>query len=277
MWWALASKTRQSYDTTLRSYTENCRFHGVPPFPATAHSLADWVGGLGQRHLKTRTIKAYITGIRSAQLDMGATRTKLEIFHHLALERIVTGIKKLQGEAGRKERCPITRPILLRLLARLDKSSLEGATLHAAYSLAFATFLRRGKFIWSKSEWDNGDFQQWHASRGSILLEEDKLQFSLPASKSDPFRQGVTITVAKAADEGCAIASIKNLFARFPMPHSSPLFNSSGGNAFTRQYVTRVLRSLLQELGYTGHYAGHSFRRGAATWARERGLTDAEI
>lgn len=154
---------------------------------------------------------------------MGATRAELENFHHPAFERIVRGIRKLQGEAGRKERCPITRPILLRLLARLNKNSFEGATLHAAYSLAFAAFLRIREFTWSKAEWDNGDFQQWHITYGSIFLEEDKLQLFLPASKSDPFRRDVTITVAKAFDEGCAIASIRNLITKFPMSHSSPL------------------------------------------------------
>lgn len=158
MWWALSSKTRQSYDTALRIYTEDCHFHGVAPFPATGNSLAEWVSGLGQHHLKVRTIKSYITGVRSAQLDMGATRAELEIVHHPALERIGIGMKKLQGDAGRKEGCPIIRPILLRLLSRLDKTSLEGATLHAAYSLAFAAFLRIGEFTWSKSERDNGDF-----------------------------------------------------------------------------------------------------------------------
>lgn len=86
MWWALSSKTRQSYDTALRSYTEDCRFRDFAPFPATADSLVEWVGALGQRHLKVRTIKSYITGVRSAQLDMGATRAELEIFHHPALE-----------------------------------------------------------------------------------------------------------------------------------------------------------------------------------------------
>lgn len=122
---ALSSKTRQSYDTVLRSYTEDCRFHGVAPFGNMAlHRfqqrpipLPSGFGGLGQRRLKTRTIKSYNTGVRSAQLDMGATRAELEIFHHPALERIVMGMKKLHGEAGRKERCPITRLILLRLLA----------------------------------------------------------------------------------------------------------------------------------------------------------------
>ncbi len=80
----------------------------VSPFLATAYSLADWVRRLSQRYLKTQTIKAYITGVFSTQLDIGARRAELENFHHPALQQIVTGIIKLQGEAGKRERCPIT-------------------------------------------------------------------------------------------------------------------------------------------------------------------------
>ncbi len=108
-------------------------------------------------------------------------------------------------------------------------------------------------------------------------MKEDKLQLSLPASKSDLFQRGITITVANAFDEECAVASTGNLFATFPIPHSSLLFSTTSGNAFICQYVTRVLRSAIQDLGYTGHYAGHLFRRGATTWAQEVGLTDVEV
>ncbi len=70
---------------------------------------------------------------------------------------------------------------------------------------------------------------------------------------------------------------MENLFAKFPMPYSSSLFSTTGGNAFTRQYVTWVLQSGIQDLGYTGHYARHLFRGEAATCSQEVGLTDAEI
>ncbi len=83
---------------------------------------------------------------------MGDIQAELEIFHHLALERIVTRIKKLQDEAEKKKRCPITKPIPLHLFAQLNKSSLKDIKLHATYSLAFAAFLRIREFIWSKSE-----------------------------------------------------------------------------------------------------------------------------
>ena len=41
--------------------------------------------------------------------------------------------------------------------------------------------------------------------------------------------------------------------------------------------VTETLRNSLKGLGLSGHYSGHSFRRGAATSAREAGLSDDEI
>ena len=54
-------------------------------------------------------------------------------------------------------------------------------------------------------------------------MEEDKLQLSLPTFKLDLFWRGIAITVAKAFDKRCEIASMKNLFAQFPMLHSNSL------------------------------------------------------
>lgn len=149
IWWGVAIHTRQSYQTALNSYTNECAFRRTPPFPATVQSLASWVASLGHRRLQVKSIKSYITGVRSAQLDIGATRAELEVFHHPSLERLVNGIKRLQGEAGRRERRPITRPILLQMLALLNQDTLHGATFHAAFSLAFAAFLRIGEFTHS--------------------------------------------------------------------------------------------------------------------------------
>ena len=107
------------------------------------------------------------------------------------------------------------------------------------------------------------------------MLLNEKLELSLPSSKTDPFRQGVLITVAASLDSGCPVASMRRLLNRFPAANNTPLFNA--GSGFSRQLVTNMLRNTLHSLGYKGNYAGHSFRRGAATWAKEMGLTDEEI
>lgn len=228
---------------------------------------------LGNRNVAHKTIKAYITGVRSYHVDLGYT--DLDVFHHPMLERILAGIRRLRGEPDRRERKPITRDLLLQIIKTLDTSTQRGATLHAAFCLAFAAFLRIGEFTYSDQDRQQLDFGRWHATRSSIVLEQDKLQLSLPASKTDPFRQGVTLTIAAAGDEACPVASLRYLLERFPSLPSAPLFETALG--FNRQLVIEALRSTLLNLGHTGNYSGHSFRRGAATSARRAGLTEQEI
>lgn len=247
---------------------------GKPLFPATFRTLSTWVADMGEKRILPRSIKLYLTRVRSFQVDIGATKNELEVFHHPTLERIIQVIRPLRGEPNVKERLPITRPILLKMLGLLDTTTRIGATLHAAFCLAFAGFLRIGEFTWSKI-YQQGDFRQWHMTRGSITFESDRICAQLPASKTDPFRQGVKLTIASTGDEACTLKLLQRLYARFPTSLHAPLFDTERG--FTRQFVTKTLREKLSELGYKGNYSGHSFRRGAATWASRNGLSEDDI
>lgn len=274
IWWGLADRTRKSYRTATRSYTMSCAISGKSPFPATLENLLVWVSEMGERRILPKSIKLYISGIRSFQVDMGTTGKELEVFHHPTLERVIQGIRRLRGEPDVKERLPITRPILLAMLATFDTKTQTGATFHAAFSLAFAGFLRIGEFTWSSADRQE-DFGQWHMTRNSITIENKKLYVQLPASKTDPFRQGVRLSIAAAKDDGCVLRSLHRLYTSFPTALQAPLFDTNKG--FTRQYVTQTLRSTLAQLGHKGNYSGHSFRRGAATWASQNGLNEDEI
>lgn len=115
-----------------------------------------------------------------------------------------------------------------------------------------------------------------HLTKKSVNLQADQLTISLPASKIDPFRHGITPTVAATSDEACAVKFLKHLFRQFPNSPNAPLFNQSKG-ALTRDFVIINLRSILINLGLEGNYSGHSFGRGAATSAKEAGLIDSDI
>ena len=110
-----------------------------------------------------------------------------------------------------------------------------------------------------------------------MRLYEDHLELTLPASKTVPFRQGITLTVAATNDEACAVCALKHLFQQWPADPASPLFESEAHSPSTRDVVTSSLRQTLKSDGIQGHYSGHSFRRGAATSAKLAGLTDDEI
>jgi hypothetical protein len=248
------------------------------------------VAYLGNRgRTKSSTMKSYLTGLRSYCVDMGMGGDDLQVFHHPRVQRVIRGIKIFHGarEGDRRERLPITRDHLLRILTRLDSNTQEGATYHAAFCTAFAGFLRVGEFTWTSAEWLLGaaDFSTWHVTRRSVQFlddEDSRLHLTLPASKTDPFRTGITITIAAASAAACPLKSLRRLFEQHPLPNHSPLFTLSQDltapeSALTRTKVISRLRDILLELGIPGNYAGHSFRRGAATWARSIGIPDADL
>ena len=73
---------------------------------------------------KASTIKLYLTGLRSYRVDLGLE--PLTAFKHPRLQRLVWGIKSFHASREAiplRERLPITRDILLRLLASLDQRS----------------------------------------------------------------------------------------------------------------------------------------------------------
>lgn len=229
---------------------------GKSLFPATLETLSVWVSGMGEKQILPKSIKLYLAGIKSFQVDMGATRSKLEVFHYPTLEQIICGICQLRGEPDTKKRLLITRFVLLAMLTTFDTRTQRGATFHAAFCLAFAGFLRMGEFTWCGADRQD-KFRLWHLTRASITFKADRLHVQLPASKTDPFQQGVKIIIAATGDKACTLKSLHRLFQKFPAPLHAPLFDTDKG--FTRQYVTTVLRDTLQGLGYAGNYSGHFF------------------
>ena len=196
------------------------------------------------------------------------------IFHSPRLQRVIAGVRRDHGEAGTQERLPITKDLLLRMLGQLDQKSREGANFYAAFCLAFAGFLRVGELTYTSKERDAADFSKWFLTRCSIRLFDDRLEVLLPKSKTDQFRKGFTLHIAASGDDACPVKALRRLF-RWKASPDSPLFEIAGG--FSRDLVLSEVRQIMTSLGVKGHYSGHSFRRGAATSAREAGLSDSEI
>ena len=84
----------------------------------------------------------------------------LTVFHAPELERMIAGIRRLNGEAGTRERRSITKDLLLQMLPHLDQKSKEGATFYAVFCLAFAAFLRVGEFTYTSNDHGSSDFSK---------------------------------------------------------------------------------------------------------------------
>ena len=84
-----SSTVSRTNPTPIKSYTTNCALNDVkPPFAATFNSLAEWVASLSVKRFKAKSIKAYLTGVRSAHIDMGFDDS--DVFRSARLKRSVT-------------------------------------------------------------------------------------------------------------------------------------------------------------------------------------------
>ncbi|KAF7296793.1 Integrase/recombinase xerD like protein [Mycena indigotica] len=228
--------------------------------PATQTAVMSWVASLAGR-IQPKSIKAYLSAVRSLHVDADLPFTACE---SPVVQRLIRGIKRFHGEKDRKPVLPITRSILTRILAQLRPGAVPGhSTLYAAFCLGYAGFLRSGEITSG-----NGKDASLNLTRNNVQFlpnfeHAEYIQLTLPSSKTDPFRKGVTLTIAAVPGEPtCPVTALKRL---------------DGKPLHYKTFVTG-LREALSAAGINpSGYAGHSLRRGAATEAAAAGCNDYEI
>lgn len=238
----------------------------------------EWVCSLGGQ-VQPKTIKAYLSHVRSLHIDNDLDFSPTE---SPMVQRVIRGIKRYHGEKDRKPKLPITLPILLTLLHHIkEANSLDYQMLTAACCLAFAAFLRCGEFTVANTKKWNPSI---NLSRSAVIFlpnfdNATHLQLILPASKTDPFRKGVTVLVAAAPNRAsCPLTAIKTMFNTHPAPPDAPLFLTHTGKPLSRTLLIESIRTALRAGGFEERlYAGQSFRRGGASSAGAAGFSDYEI
>ncbi len=229
------------------------------------------------------TIRSYVSAIRSYHVDIAAS---IEAFDHPHIKRILSGIQSIHTKQ-KAERSPLTRDLLAKIVPSPAEwpqpSALEGTTIvkwlniNAAFTTAFAGFLRLGEITYTAAEARQAAFALTKATRGDITFGPDHMVLRLKRSKTDKQHQGVQIPIAATGDQLCPVAHMKRLLHYDPQPRHKPLFNQEQ-SAFTRLSLVRVLNSRLTAVGIDPtKYNGHSFRKGAAQWAVDHGCTEAEL
>jgi len=226
-------------------------------------------------------MKLYLAGIKSYHLDLGIDHTA---FSDLRLERTIHGIKRDHHEPERRIRTPLIRPHLLLILQHPSTINYNDIVTRAAFTLAFAGFLRVGEFTYTETDRQPEHlFPKWFLTKNSIGVPArgEYMEVTLPSSKTDPFRKGIKLTMAASHDNACPVRAMQAFFAcDRHRPQHAPLFcvGHTQQQAFSRQYVVNRLQGLAFTAGLNqGTWNGHSFRRGAATWAAEVGIPEAQI
>ena len=103
------------------------------------------------------------------------------------------------------------------------------------------------------------------------------IQFHLKVSKCDQFGAGSNIVVGRVDSPLCPVTAILK-YIEIWGDRPGPFFIDSSHTAITKQKFTKRIRDILNSLGLQhDHYAGHSFRIGAATTAAVAGVEDSTI
>ena len=103
------------------------------------------------------------------------------------------------------------------------------------------------------------------------------IQVTIKQSKTDPFRQGVHLCLGKT---GKAICPVSAIFPYLAIRGAAlgPPFLYADESFLTRQRFASSVSTTLQQAGIDDkRYTTHSFRIGAATSAKEAGISDVHI
>jgi hypothetical protein len=222
--------------------------------------------------VKPATAKSYIGALRSIQQEQGHD---IAVFSDSRLDLLIRGGKRCFGEGEKRLRLPLTNDILVRII-REAKDDFNDINVKTAICVAFAAFLRSGEFTWDS--WDNSSSSFALARRHVQFTPNGSVSLLLPASKTDPFRNGVTIHLAPSPSSPlCPVRALQQLFQLFPSTPDHPLFSRLLG-PFDRQYFISKIKEMLLSAGIpTNGFSGHSIRKGAAVSARRNGISVSDI
>ena len=199
----------------------------------------------------------------------------LTVFHSAQLKRVVDDTRRLRDEDEIRERCLITKNVLLRLLKCFYKIIKHNITIQIIFCLVFIIFLRISEFTYESKDLRDENFDNWFLTRRHVRLYEDHLELTLLAFKTNPFRQDVTLFILDTNDETCVVRALRYLFNKWSTSLFSSLFAID--ESFIRRTIIYNLRLTLRFSDLSDHYSNHFFRRGTVITARLTDLSEDEI
>ena len=163
------------------------------PFPLTEDVLTHFIAFLYKEGLKVGTVKSHLAATRYAQIALGLGNPHMEDMARL--EYVVRGVKRL-ASAPTRTRLPITLTLLAQLRCSwlTSQSGRDALMLWAAATMCFFGFLRAGEVVVSS---DSAFDPSIHLTVKDISVDSHSspsyIAVNIKASKTDPFRRGVTI------------------------------------------------------------------------------------
>ena len=244
---------------------------GYPPVPVSQTTLGRYAAFLARR-LSPNSIKKYLNIIRILHLELGFPDPLKE---NWLLNTVLKGVSRLKGLQVRRK-LPISPAILLGIRLRLDFTSLHDSVFWAICLVAFFAFFRKSNLLPpSAHKFD----PKKHLCRGDLSLFTGGVLISIRWSKTIQFAERL-LQVPLPLLPRHPLCPVKAIVRAFSLTRGAPLMGpafvlptAKGWTSYPPARFIRTLRSHIHGMGLKEmDYSGHSFRRGAASWALQQGL-----
>jgi hypothetical protein len=197
------------------------------------------------------------------------------------------GIARVRGAGPTKRKQPITPELLAKIRSLMLLTNINDLSTLACMLTMFHGFLRKANATWNKpraglTEAEQKAYNQFVITRDDLRKENGRYHLTLRGTKTIQFGQRqLTIVLPCIPGSDVCPTAILDLYLRHTegRPGNEPLFgvlNDAG--AWVPLEYTRLMRNLkyaMHKLGLdASQYAGHSFRRGGATYAFLAGVPE---
>ena len=238
---------------------------GESPVPASSKLLCRYVTFLA-RKLCYSSIKQYINIIRIIHAEWGYPNPCLDDYE---LKMTLRGIKRHLGD-DISRKAPITPKLLLEILSKLNVLTVKGASIWAACLLMFFGCLRRSNVLATTKNFDPTK----HLRRRDFCFTDNGLNIKIRWTKTIQYK-GRVLEIPYPWDRGNPLCPTQATFNAVCLSPGAPVdgpalvmdTTPSPAPLTPDIFVKEIRRALHQPGRDVTAYAGHSFRRGGATWA----------
>ena len=243
---------------------------GYSPVPVQPDHLLQYAAFLA-RSLKAASVRNYLNIVGLLHKEFGLPNPLL---NNWPLKSLLTGINRVKGLTLNQKQ-PITPELLLRLHSNLDPTMSLDASFWAICLVAFYGIFRKSHLLPTAASQFNPLKQ---LTKADFKIFPWGTLITIRWSKTIQFRERVVEIPLPAIPDSIKLAITKAF--RFTSPTStraSQAFNwvddSGVLHVFTYSSFVSKLRHHLSSLGVDPKlYAGHSFRRGGASFAYQSGV-----
>ena len=252
----LAPSTYRAYVSGIQQYIAICEQLHTEPTPTSEQLLCRFCTILANKGSSHSTIKVYLSAVRQLHVQRSQCMPTISAMPRLC--QVLRGIKMVQastGKAAQHQRLPVTPEILRRIKTAWENQGLDidKIMLWAAFTIGFFCFMRSGELGVS----NDGTFDPSRDLTANDISVDDirnpqLLKIRLKHSKTDPFREGTDIVVARTHDDLCPVTAMLAWIVLRSRPRDDPLFYFQSGSPLTRSNFVTHFKNEVDILPVTG-------------------------